>query len=228
MNRVREVFGSAHVLLPVVHPASHAEALESIRVAHRAGIRGIFLIDQGMSATEVLRLVMEVRAMYPALWVGVNLLSRQPAQALDEALDACAGRIDGIWSDNAEEDASMFVETRHARGWNGLYFGGTAFKYQRPVANADLGVVAAKAATYLDVVCTSGAGTGIAADVLKVKTMREGLGPDHALALASGVTPENVKDYLPYVDAYLVGTGIETRFGVLDARKVDALLHAMT
>jgi predicted TIM-barrel enzyme len=227
VNRVREVFGSAHVLLPVVHPASHAEALESIRVAHAAGIKGIFLIDQGMSATEVLRLIMEVRAMYPALWVGVNLLSRQPAQGLAAALDGCEGRIDGIWSDNAEEDATEFVETRRARGWNGLYFGGTAFKYQRPVADADLGAVAANAATYMDVVCTSGAGTGIAADVRKVKMMREGLGPDHALALASGVTHENVKDYLPYVDAYLVGTGIEERFGVLDPRKVEALLRAI-
>ena len=227
MNRISEAFGARHVLLPVVHPVGRSEAFESVRVAHAAGVKGIFLIDQGMTAPEVLQLVLEVRAMHPELWVGVNLLSRRPAEALAAALDACEGRIDGIWSDNAESDAAAFVETRRARGWSGLYFGGTAFKYQRAVAEADLGRTAGAAAEYMDVICTSGPGTGMAADVGKVKAMRAGIG-EHALALASGVTPENVRDYVPYVDAYLVGTGIEARFGVLDPRKVEALLRAMS
>ena len=45
----------------------------------------------------------------------------------------------------------------------------------------------------------------------------------NALALASGVTVENVEEYLPYVDAYLVGTGIEERLGVLDPDAVSRL-----
>lgn len=69
-------------------------------------------------------------------------------------------------------------------------------------------------------------GTGQAADIDKVCAMREGLG-DGALALASGVTPENVRAYLPYVDAFLVGTGIEASFGVIDETKLAALLRAM-
>ena len=42
-------------------------------------------------------------------------------------------------------------------------------------------------------------------------------------SLASGVTPDNVGDYLPYVDAYLVATGIEEEFGVLDPARTKAL-----
>ena len=159
MNRIAEVFGVRHVLLPVVHPVGRSEALESVRVAHAAGVKGVFLIDQGMTALEVLQLVVEVRSAYPDLWVGVNLLSRGPAQALAESLDSCEGRMDGIGSDNAEADAAAFLETRRARGWTGLYFGGTAVKYQRAVAQADLGRTAAAAAAYMDVVCTSGPGT---------------------------------------------------------------------
>jgi predicted TIM-barrel enzyme len=75
----------------------------------------------------------------------------------------------------------------------------------------------------MDVVCTSGPGTGKEANVGKVSAMKAGLGSDGALALASGVTSENVASYLPYVDAYLVGTGIEVEFGVLDPVKVRAL-----
>ena len=42
-----------------------------------------------------------------------------------------------------------------------LYFGGVAFKYQRPVD--DLAEATTKASRFIDVVTTSGAGTGHAA-----------------------------------------------------------------
>jgi len=234
MNRITETFGKSPVLLPVVHPVDRDTALRSIDVVRAAGCKGLFLINQGMSSREVLQLVRDVRARDPELWIGVNLLDHRAPDALSDALDQCDGRIDGIWADNAHIDehsaaqprAEEFVATRRARNWNGLYFGGVAFKYQRDVASADLPRSAAVAAGYMDVVCTSGPGTGQAADVDKVCAMREGLG-DGALALASGVTPENVRAYMPYVDAFLVGTGIEASFGVIDKAKLAALLRAM-
>jgi predicted TIM-barrel enzyme len=76
------------------------------------------------------------------------------------------------------------------------------------------------------VVCTSGPGTAREADVGKVQAMRAGMGPDGALALASGVSESNVAGYLPHVDAYLVGTSIEIGFGILDPRKT-ARLHQL-
>lgn len=234
MDRIAQVFGTARVLLPVVHPVDRATALASIATVHAAGARGAFLIDQGMSEADVLRLIVEVRERFPSLWIGVNLLSRSPADALTTALDRCEGRIDGIWADNARIDersaaqpaAAAFVDARRARGWDGLFFGGVAFKYQREVAFADLGRAAALAHDYMDVICTSGAGTGKAADPTKVRAMREGA-RGTAIALASGVTPENAAAYVPYVQAYLVGTGIESSFGVIDAAKLAALLTAL-
>ena len=231
MNRIQAIFGTSHVLLPVVHPVGWDEALASIAIARDAGVKGVFLINQGMGTDEVLRLVLAVRARDPALWVGVNLLGHAPADALGRALDGCEGRIDGIWSDNAEIDehaptqarAQALVDARRERGWNGLYFGGVAFKYQREVAPGDLGRAAVAALRHVDVVCTSGPGTGKAADVDKVRAMRDAVVPDAAIALASGVTAENVTTYLPYVDAFLVGTGIERALGELDATKVAAL-----
>lgn len=232
MNRIAAVFGTSPVLLPVIHPISREEALAAVHIAQSLGIRGVFLIDQGMIERDVLALVREVRDRYPALWIGVNLLARAPAEALAAAIDAC-GAVDGIWSDNAGVDervvharAGDFVAARKRLGWNGLYFGGVAFKYQREIAQEYLGRAASNAAPYMDVVCTSGPGTGYAADVSKVRALRSGLG-DHAMALASGVTPQNVRDYMPYVQAFLVGTGIESRLGVLDPAKVEALLAAM-
>ncbi len=234
MNRIEQVFWRAPVVLPVVHPVSREEALRSIAVVQRAGAKGLFLIDQGLDERGVLELVLEVRELYPSLWVGLNLLSRRPAQALAVALDACSGRIDGIWSDNAGIDeranaqprADEFVAARRARNWNGLYFGGVAFKYQRAVAFDDLGRIAALAARYMDVLCTSGPGTGQAADPEKLRAIHAGAG-EAAVALASGVTAENVHSYVPYAHAFLVGTGIEARFGVIDEQKLTALLRAI-
>ena len=233
MKRIDEVFGGMPVLLPVIHPISREEALTAVDVARECGVPGVFLIDQGLTEREVLALVREVRDRHPKLWIGVNLLARTPAEALAAAIDAC-GTIDGLWSDNAGVDersvqprARDFAAARAALRWDGLYFGGVAFKYQREVATENLGRAAKAAAAHVDVICTSGPGTGYPADVSKVRAMREGLGVDHAMALASGVTPENVRTYTPYVQAFLVGTGIESRLGVLDPAKVRALMLAM-
>lgn len=153
--------------------------------------------------------------------------------ALRRALRDGEGRLDGLWSDHAgideyakvQREAGLFVEVREQLGWQGLYFGGVAFKGQPPVADEDMCSVATLAEVLMDVVCTSGPGTGLAAPVAKVKAMRGCLSPDGCLALASRVTEQNVGDYLPFVDAFLVGTGIERSLGVLDASKV-ARLHA--
>jgi len=232
--KIREVFGVDRVLLPVIHTVDRSMALESIRIAHAAGCHGVFVIDQELSAVDVFAIVCEARAAHPDLWIGVNILSRRPHQALGDALDAC-GRIDGIWSDNAGIDlhvaddppaAEMFRTVRTVRAWTGLHFGGVAFKYQRPVEREDLGRLTALAAKYVDVICTSGPATGIPADIVKVCVMRAST--EAPIALASGITAGNVRNYLPYVDAYLVGTGIEERFGVLDPRKVEALNRVIT
>jgi len=232
MNRIEEVFGAKHVVLPVVHPVTREDALRSIAVVDRTGAKGLFLIDQGLGEREVLALIVEARAKFPRLWIGVNLLSRPPADALATALEGCNGRIDGIWSDNAGIDeraseqprAQEFAAAR--REWAGLLFGGVAFKYQREIAHEDLGRTAAVAARYMDVLCTSGPGTGKAADPEKLRAIHAGAG-GAAIALASGVTSENVAAYLPYASAFLVGTGIEQQFGVIDERKLTALLRAV-
>ena len=236
MNRIDEVFGKSPVLLPVIHPISRADALRAVSVAHSLGVRGVFLIDQGMSERDVLVLARMVREAYPTMWIGLNLLSRTATKTLTTTYNREL-RVDGIWSDWAgiEENrvvgsshpvAETFMNARRAASWDGLYFGGVAFKYQREVAPSDLGAAAEMSVPYMDVLCTSGPGTGHAADIEKVRALRAGIG-DHAMALASGVTPDNVRSYMPYVQAFLVGTGIEQRLGVLDPAKIEALLRAM-
>ncbi len=202
VNIIQDIFGVWRVLFPVIRPIGRDEALQSVQTARDAGVKGVFLTDEGMPANEVLDLVMESRRRFPELWMGVKLVSAgSPANALRRALDACDGRIDGIWADqpgiDIEATAKELNAARRERKWTGLYFGGAA-------------------APFVDVVCTSG-------DVDQLRAMREAVGPEVALALASGVTETNVSSYLPYADAFLVSTGIEAKPGVLDAAKLTRL-----
>ena len=209
-----QIFRRGKLFLPVIHPVSQEIALKSIETAVSADADGIFLINQGMSAEEVLQFVPEVHRRFKDLWIGVNLLGMQPSEVVARVSQLPVG---GIWSDNAMIDenseaqtaAELFRRARAHNGWTGLYFGGVAFKYQREVSDLMLPSAARAAAPWMDVITSSGPGTGIPASIEKVKALRVGAGK-HPIALASGISPENVDQYLPLVDAFLVASELET------------------
>lgn len=116
------------------------------------------------------------------------------------------------WSGGLEQTPS---------GWQGLYFGGVAFKYQRAVG--DLATAARLATHYMDVVTTSGAGTGTAASAGKIQTLKSAIG-SFPLAIASGVSPENVHHYLDTADCFLVASAISTTWTELDPERVESLV----
>lgn len=224
---IESAFGIPKVLLPVMKGPSF---MDSVEASVDAGCRGVFFTNQEISNEDLGRLILGVRTRHPTLWIGVNFLGFTPAAALaiGESL-----RIypDGLWSDqsgvvSAEGEQTYASEFRTAverRGWTGLYFGGVSFKYQRQVEPENLASVTETACQYMDVVCTSGPGTGLAADVEKIKRMHEGLVPGASLALASGVDSTNVESFLPYVDAFLVGTSLRDIRGPLKREKVERL-----
>ena len=237
-NRIRDVFSKPRVLLPVVHCIDEKQACASVELAFDSDADGVFLIDQGgLDAVTVAAIAGYLREFYVDKFIGVNMLAFRPVRALGHVADR---GISGLWVDDAGVETrrgtastgpvieSVYSE-RERLGWQGLYFGGVAFKYRDVVPPALFGDVARLAGSRgVDVVTTSGPATGSPPDVAKVRAMREAIG-DHALAIASGVTPENVEGFMPYVDAFLVATGIEREFGWFDPAKVKALadrIHA--
>lgn len=60
----------------------------------------------------------------------------------------------------------------------------------------------------------------------KIATMKKAIG-DKPLAIASGITLENVENYLPYTEYFLVATGISHTFNELDPVKVGELCKAI-
>ena len=109
---------------------------------------------------------------------------------------------------------------RNGRSWWGSN-PAVYLKYQRHVE--DLETAARLAAKYMDVVTTSGPRTGGAAEVEKIARMKAAIG-SYPLALASGITPENVHAYLPHADCFLVATGISRSFSELEPSRVRSLV----
>jgi len=210
------------VVLPVIHVLDNEQAAKNARVAMEAGCLGIFLINHDFAYREFLPIIRHVREQFPDLWIGVNFLAVTGKLAFPILADLQKQgvRVDAYWADDARIDerrksddqieAEEIQSIKQNCGWNGLYFGGTAFKKQREVAPADYRKSAEIACRFMDVVTTSGIATGHSADLGKIDTFRKACG-DSPLALASGITPENVGNYLPFVDCVLVSTGINIK-----------------
>jgi hypothetical protein len=94
---LQRVFRRSRVLLPVIHPVTKESALRSIQTAVESGADGVFLINQGKSASEVLAFVREVHQRHEDLWLGVDLLGTEPEDVIGLVADLPVG---GIWSDN--------------------------------------------------------------------------------------------------------------------------------
>lgn len=218
---------------PVIHVQDAVQALENAAVAFECGADGIFLInhedEQGhrpINYLDLLSIHTEVVADHPGKWIGINFLDLPATKIFQHLTPAVAG----VWIDDGEIDertgpqpaAEAISIAREGSGWQGVYLGGVAFKYQRSVAGEDLAKAAEIGARFIDVVTTSGPATGKAAAIEKVQTMKRALGAK-PLAIASGITVENVNSYLAWVDYFLVATGISSDFYTLDPQKVKAL-----
>lgn len=222
------------VVLPVIHVLDAAQTDRNIRVLIDQGAAGCFLINHDFSVPEFLPILRKVRARWPALWMGVNFLAVTGRDAFpilgDLAREGCV--LDAYWADDARIDeagenteADEIAAVRAASGWDGLYFGGTAFKKQRHVDPSRWQDSAREAVPFMDVVTTSGIATGEEADLTKIHDFRAGIG-DRPLALASGITPENARAYAD-VDAFMVATGINVPgdFYNIDPDRLAALMR---
>ena len=219
-NQLRKYFKTqGPAILPVIHVLDVEQAARNVDIALDEGAPGVFLINHDFGVDPFIPIIREIRERYPALWLGVNFLGvpgRDAFPRLGE-LQQEGCQVDGYWADDARIDEQVSssdqgeaMETRRIRersGWDGLYFGGTAFKKQRPVDPNDYRAAATIAAQWMDVVTTSGIATGEVADSEKVTEFRTGV-KDAALALASGINPQNFMDYAEDLDAVLVATGI--------------------
>ena len=224
-------------IYPVIRVETEAQALAQAAIAYAHPVDGAFLIDHDGDHDRLARCIAVVRGCFPDRFLGANLVRTGGVDAL-----ALLGRafpsgvpLDALWTDDAgvrinapasiEPAGLTSGELHRETGWQGLHFGGVAFKYQAPVPDDDLPALGELARDLVDVPTTSGPGTGQRIATERLRLLRRGLG-GHPLALASGVTPENAHEVVPFVDHILVSTGISDGNGIV-AERLSALLAAV-
>jgi len=220
-NKIEKAFGRKKVFLPVIHVVNEEQALRNVAVAVQTQADGIFLINHNIHAYELLSVFRAIKNKFPELWIGINFLDLFNDDAAREVISVGAN---ALWTDNAGVHEGMTIApvTRSElfSQWEGLYFGGVAFKYQQKVK--DIALVAKLSLDAVDVVTTSGARTGTAPLVDKISIMREAIG-NFPMAIASGITIENVRSFLSFCDCFLVATGISFNHTELDPEKTQLL-----
>ncbi len=228
--------GNVPVILPVIHVINHDQTAGNIDKLIDAGISGCFLINHDFDVDRFLPIIQSIRTRFPNFWIGLNFLAVTGHDAFPvlATLAKQGYQIDAYWADDARIDerkehqteANEIQNIRQRTGWNGLYFGGTAFKKQRKVHPADYGKSAQIAGDFMDVVTTSGIATGDAPKISKITTFRSAL-PDTPIAVASGITPENAAEYA-MVDCFMVATGINVTndFYNIDPEKLGLFISA--
>lgn len=208
-------------VFPVIHINGMSQALEQAELCYESGADGIYLIDHN-SSSDIEPLVQTYNAVdehYPGRFIGLNLLQLSSGHnAFSFIYNAMQnGRIlrlpDSIWQDDARPHryGLMNLREEHPELVAIRYLGGVAFKYTLTYTEHP-GIAATEAmllAPNVDVVTTSGERTGDAPNVEKIKAMKEAIG-SKKLAVASGISADNIASYGGQFDQLLVSSSIET------------------
>lgn len=202
-------------IYPVIHYLDRATSLEQVNVARNCGANGVFLISHHGNDDDLIAVAGEAKRLHPDYRIGINLLSKSPLYACNKAIDQ---HLDMVWADDMGVDSSgsnAMAESlsRFAHDFPTIQlFASVAFKYRPHEPNPSL---AAKMARHLGFIpTTSGTATGSAPGVPKIIDMSAAT--ECQLAVASGMTPENIGNYAPYLSHILVATGVG-----LDEYRID-------
>lgn len=199
---------------PVIHCICPQEkqgvghAIRNTRIALENGADGVFLIGHGMHFHDLAEIYGDVRKQFLEAWIGVNFLDIAATKNWD-GLSSLARRCEGLnalWIDgmpNKKLDVPPSIQI----------FGGVAFKYLAPhLSGRALAEECEHAAWYVDVATTSGSSTGSAPSVEKLKTIRGHLEGRIPLAVASGVSADNIRLFFEDADIFLVASSICERY----------------
>lgn len=213
----------------VIHVKNDDQAIKQAAIAAQCGVSHIFLISH-YGADDILpRIALAIKEKHPKLKVGLNCLQSSFSEAMCFAIEA---KADAIWFDDAgfhsaspsNDKKTAFLRTCEQFKSSLSHmdvFVGVDFKYQRNDPNAD---IPAKELLALGCIpTTSGVGTGIAASADKVQALAQKLPPHSRLALASGVSAENVHLWVGVTDVF-VASSVSIDEHRLDAQKVSALV----
>lgn len=236
-------------IFPIVHINKNdidgSVAAKESKRALDLGADGVYLIDHynGNDTDRLFEAYNLALAESPDKYIGINILGMSPIgamRAMAKALrqengDGLLLSPGGLWVDDMRgydgENFPKLEALELKKSDENLkrvrLVGGVAFKYTKTYYdNPDMSrYEAVWLEDTVDVMVTSGPATGQPPSVEKCRAMKEVIG-NQPLAVASGLSAENIRQYEGIVNEAMVSSSIETypssgRFNML---KLDALI----
>jgi predicted TIM-barrel enzyme len=211
-------------IFPVIHHLDRETTLRETIVARDYGADGVFLISHTGEDDELVHVAWEAQHCSKDFPIGVNLLSMPASAAAAKALEA---QLKMLWADEMGVDSGGLDECGRAmadfasRHQDMEFFASVAFKYRRHEEHPVEAALNARNAGFIPT--TSGAATGKAPAIEKIR----GMASAGRLAIASGMTPENVGGFVPYLTDILVATGISRSEHHIDPGKLIAFVRSV-
>lgn len=213
-------------IFPILHFLDRATTLWQVSVARRCGAAGVFLLcSESDDANDIVDVAWKTKQLNPSFAVGIKLPSFTPLQAAERALEA---GLDMVWTDDMGVSSTGFTAAgmrmaEFATQHPGLaLFASVALAHQ-PVDPAP-GLAAQNALTAGFVPTTTTAATVEAyPNLAQLKAMSKAT--RGTLAVASGITADNVAACAPYVSHILVSSGIFSDQYHIDQYKLEQLLR---
>lgn len=197
-------------VLAVIHHLDKKTTLEQASIASSAGADGVFLISHHGADRELAELGRQIKLDCPNLQVGLNYLGLGVIEAAQAVLDA---GLDMVWGDVCGVSSAGLDDLGHRlnnfkeQNAGIAVFASVAFKYQPEDLDPPQAARNARAAGFIPT--TSGSATGIPPAWEKVCEMAGPvLDAGTTLAVASGLSVENVGSYFPYLSHLLVATSV--------------------
>jgi predicted TIM-barrel enzyme len=215
-------------VLPVVHYLSDEQAIQQSLLAYSLNADGIFLISHCGSNERLGPLAKTIKSLTKNFKVGINLLGNTIMETAKESekyeLDMICGDSCGVSSKgiNAEGEELFRWGQKNSKI---EIFASVAFKYQKIETNPPLAASNAKNSGFIPT--TSGSGTGSAPELAKIMSMSNKT--NGLLAIASGMTCENILDFKSYLSHVLVATGVsqdENHFNLSKLEKFIKIIKA--
>lgn len=177
---------------PVIHVKSESHAIRNALLAQHCGADGVFLINMGDTTTRILRSAHDALSERNdfKIQLGINFLTNL-GNVPDDLSPATM-----LWSDT--------FAGYHRGIKKHVFFGPFAFKYQDQPTSIENELPQVE--TELDVITTSGIGTGEPPTLSKIQRMHKVA--TKPIAIASGINAENVVQFKPYANIFLVGSSI--------------------
>jgi len=170
--------------------------------------------------------------------IGVNVLRNDPLAALAIAAATWAQFIrvnvhTGVYATDQgtiEGRAEETLQYRQRLGLEVAIFADVHIKHAQPLSQPDIALAAEETAFRggADAIVVSGSTTGRPAELADLKRVREAVS-DRPVYVGSGVTPDNVQQYLELSDGVLVGSCLQAggvAGNLLDPKLAETFINA--